>query len=94
MQRDAISLPDRLHAGRKALTLRLGIWQPQNVKHEVIGHAKSALDKSYIQEIPLADRAGNFKGAIQPNEEHRLCDDDIHQKHSGSLRILVRPLVT
>ena len=46
------------HGFRGAFKTLLGRSEyslPENYKHEVIGHAKSALDKRYIQEIPLAD---------------------------------------
>lgn len=46
------------HGFRGAFKTLLGRREyglPENFKHEVIGHAKSALDKRYIQEIPLAD---------------------------------------
>lgn len=46
------------HGFRGAFKTLLGRAEyslPENFKHEVIGHAKSALDKRYIQEIPLAD---------------------------------------
>ncbi len=46
------------HGFRGAFKTLLGRSEynlPENYKHEVIGHAKSALDKRYIQEIPLED---------------------------------------
>ncbi|TMM46113.1 tyrosine-type recombinase/integrase [Qipengyuania marisflavi] len=46
------------HSFRGAFKTLLGRSEynlPENYKHEVIGHAKSALDKRYVQEIPLAD---------------------------------------
>lgn len=46
------------HSFRGAFKTLLGRSEynlPDNYKHEVIGHAKSALDKRYVQEIPLAD---------------------------------------
>jgi hypothetical protein len=44
---------------------------PENYKHEVIGHAKTAMDKRYIQEIPLADtyavmRRCAYNGLVLP----------------------------
>lgn len=39
----------------KTLLGRVEYGLPENFKHEVIGHAKSQLDKRYIQEIPLEE---------------------------------------
>ena len=53
------------HSFRGAFKTLLGRSEynlPDNYKHEVIGHAKSALDKRYVQEIPLADTYPAIKG--------------------------------
>jgi len=57
------------HRARGRATV--GFLIPENYKHEVIGHAKSALDKRYVQEIPLADtypamRGCNYSGLVLP----------------------------
>ncbi|WP_173205629.1 hypothetical protein [Sphingopyxis sp. BSNA05] len=39
----------------KTLLGRAEYGLPENYKHEVIGHAKSAPDQRYIQELPLED---------------------------------------
>ena len=62
------------HSFRGAFKTLLGRSEynlPENYKHEVIGHAKSALDKRYIQEIPLADtypaiRNCTYQGLVLP----------------------------
>lgn len=62
------------HSFRGAFKTLLGRSEyslPDNYKHEVIGHAKSALDKRYVQEIPLADtfpamRACAYEGLSLP----------------------------
>ncbi|MEC9067384.1 MAG: hypothetical protein VX569_08900 [Pseudomonadota bacterium] len=53
------------HSFRGAFKTLLGRSEygiPENYKHEVIGQAKSALDKRYVQEIPLADTYPAVKG--------------------------------
>jgi integrase len=62
------------HSFRGAFKTLLGRSEyniPDNYKHEVIGHAKSALDKRYVQEIPLADtypaiKACAYDGLVLP----------------------------
>lgn len=53
------------HSFRGAFKTLLGRSEynlPDNYKHEVIGHAKSALDKRYVQKIPLADTYPAIRG--------------------------------